>query len=69
MLSFPAYAISSWIKVRLSEGLMQKRKAAKAKKQEISAKKLPAMISFPQGMGRLPEALAADKNLLVFHRN
>jgi len=45
-------------------GLLQKRKAAKAKKQEVSAKKLPAMISFSQGMGRLPEALAADKNLL-----
>ena len=45
-------------------GLMQKKKAAKTKKKEVSAKKLPAMISFPQGMGRLPEALAADKNLL-----
>ncbi len=45
-------------------GLMQKRKAAKAKKQETSTRKLPAMISFPQGMGRLPEALVADKNLV-----
>ena len=45
-------------------GLLHKRNAAKAKKQQISARRLPAMISFPQGMGRLPEALAADKNLL-----
>jgi oxygen-dependent protoporphyrinogen oxidase len=45
-------------------GLMQKRKADKAKKQEASARKLPAMISFPQGMGRLPEVLAADKDLV-----
>jgi len=44
-------------------GLLQKRKAAKANKQKTSAIKLPAMISFPQGMGRLPEALAADKDL------
>ena len=44
-------------------GLLKKRKAAKGKKQETSAIKLPAMISFPQGMGRLPEALAADKDL------
>ena len=46
-------------------GLLQKKKAGKTKKQNDSAKrKLPSMISFPQGMGRLPEALAADKNLL-----
>ena len=44
-------------------GLLQKRKVAKAKKQEVSAMKLPAMISFPQGMGRLPEAMAAGKYL------
>lgn len=44
-------------------GLMQKKKAAKTNKQIGSAGKLPAMISFPQGMGRLPEALAAGKDL------
>ncbi|MDX1774948.1 MAG: protoporphyrinogen oxidase [Desulfobulbales bacterium] len=45
-------------------GLLQKRKAAKAKKRQDGPKKrLPAMISFPQGMGRLPEVLAAGKNL------
>ena len=44
-------------------GLLQKRKAAKVNKRKTSAIKLPAMISFPQGMGRLPEALAADKDL------
>jgi oxygen-dependent protoporphyrinogen oxidase len=45
-------------------GLLQKRKAAKEKKPTGPQKRLPAMISFPQGMGRLPEVLAADKNLL-----
>jgi oxygen-dependent protoporphyrinogen oxidase len=45
-------------------GLLQKRKAAKKKPQAASKMELPAMISFPQGMGRLPEVLAADKNLL-----
>lgn len=44
-------------------GLLQKRKEAKSKKKTTSPRKLPAMISFPQGMGRLPEALAADKKL------
>jgi oxygen-dependent protoporphyrinogen oxidase len=45
------------------KGLMRKKKAAKAKKQGDESIKLPAMISFPQGMGRLPEALTADKQL------
>jgi len=45
-------------------GLLQKRKAAREKPQAASKMALPAMISFPQGMGRLPEALAAGKNLL-----
>jgi len=48
-------------------GLLQKRKALKEKQEaapHAPQKKLPAMISFPQGMGRLPEVLAADKNLL-----
>jgi len=44
-------------------GLLQKRKKAKAKTKKDPARKLPAMISFPQGMGRLTEALAEDKNL------
>jgi len=45
-------------------GLLKKRKAAKAKPQDGPKKLLPAMISFSQGMGRLPEVLAADKKLL-----
>ncbi len=45
-------------------GVLQKRKGAREKQQTEPKKKLPAMISFPQGMGRLPEVLAADKNLL-----
>jgi oxygen-dependent protoporphyrinogen oxidase len=44
-------------------GLLQKRKTAKEKQQVTPQKKLPAMVSFPQGMGRLPEVLAANKNL------
>jgi oxygen-dependent protoporphyrinogen oxidase len=43
-------------------GLLKKRKEAKTKKIKDPARKLPSMISFPQGMGRLPEALAEDKN-------
>jgi oxygen-dependent protoporphyrinogen oxidase len=45
-------------------GLLKKRREAKTKQQAEPKKKLPAMISFPQGMGRLPEALAADKDLV-----
>jgi oxygen-dependent protoporphyrinogen oxidase len=44
-------------------GLLKKRKAAKAEKKGAAAMELPAMISFPQGMGRLPEALIADNHL------
>ena len=44
-------------------GLLRKRKAAKANKKGTTAAELPAMISFPQGMGRLPEALIAGKHL------
>jgi len=61
---FPGIRNLELDKGSIIRGLLQKRKAAKTKKQEISASKLPAMISFPQGMGRLPEALAADKNLI-----
>ncbi|MBW2466181.1 MAG: protoporphyrinogen oxidase [Deltaproteobacteria bacterium] len=45
------------------KGLLKKKKKAKEKKQEASGIRLPAMVSFPQGMGRLPEALAVDKNI------
>ncbi len=44
-------------------GLIKKRKASR---QDIGAQTkrgLPSMISFPQGMGRLPEVLAKDKNI------
>ena len=44
-------------------GMLKKRKAAGTKKRGTAKKLLPAMVSFPQGMGRLPEVLAADKNL------
>ena len=46
------------------KGLLRKKKAAKAKKQGNGPIQLPAMISFPEGMGRLPEALIADKHLV-----
>ena len=52
-------------------GFLQKRKEARAKQQPKPGKppkKLPAMISFPGGMGRLPEALAEGKNLLCSTR-
>jgi oxygen-dependent protoporphyrinogen oxidase len=45
-------------------GMIQKRKEGKAQSQQSSARKLPAMVSFPQGMGWLPEALAANTNML-----
>ncbi len=44
-------------------GLLQKRKQAKEKSQGDSKKRLPAMVSFPQGMGRLPVVLAKNKNI------
>lgn len=47
----------------LIRGLMKKRKQAKEKPQVTSKKTLPAMVSFPQGMGRLPEVLAENKNI------
>jgi oxygen-dependent protoporphyrinogen oxidase len=46
------------------KGLIKKMKAAQAEKSPGAKKQLPAMISFPQGMGRLPERLAQDKNVL-----
>jgi len=45
-------------------GLLQKRKESKPKQQAAPQKKLPSMISFPQGMGRLTEVLADGKNLV-----
>jgi len=45
------------------KGLLRKRKAAKAKQKGTATTGLPAMVSFPQGMGRLPEALIANKHL------
>lgn len=44
-------------------GLIKKRKQSKAAKEPKAGRKLPAMVSFPQGMGRLPEKLAKGKNL------
>ena len=44
-------------------GLLQKRKQTKEKSQGDSKKRLPAMVSFPQGMGRLPGVLAENKNI------
>ena len=61
--TFPGIRELELDKGSVIRGLMQKRKAAKTSKQEKSVKKLPAMISFPQGMGRLPEALTANKEL------
>jgi oxygen-dependent protoporphyrinogen oxidase len=45
-------------------GFLRKRKDASKKHEAGPRKKLPAMISFAQGMGRLPAVLAADKNLV-----
>jgi oxygen-dependent protoporphyrinogen oxidase len=47
----------------LIRGLMKKRKQAKEISQGKSKKRLPAMVSFPQGMGRLPEVLAENKDI------
>jgi oxygen-dependent protoporphyrinogen oxidase len=52
-------------------GVVQKRKASRDRHETAAGepkKKLPAMTSFPQGMGRLPEALAVGKNLLCSTR-
>ncbi len=46
------------------KGLLQKKRAAGKKPDNAPGRKLPAMISFPQGMGRLTEVLARDKNLI-----
>lgn len=44
-------------------GFLQKRKTSRKMRDTGSRKKLPAMVSFPQGMGRLPEVLAVGKNM------
>jgi oxygen-dependent protoporphyrinogen oxidase len=52
-------------------GFLQKRKTAREMhptEPKGPKKKLPAMVSFRQGMGRLPEVLAAGKNLLCSNR-
>jgi len=61
---FPGIRALELEKGSVIRGLLQKRKAARGKQQAGPKKKLPAMISFPQGMGRLPEVLAAGKDLL-----
>jgi oxygen-dependent protoporphyrinogen oxidase len=45
------------------KGVLKKMKAAQGKKDPAAKKQLPSMISFPQGMGRLPERLAQDKKI------
>jgi oxygen-dependent protoporphyrinogen oxidase len=44
-------------------GLIRKQKEAR-RKSSATRKGLPAMISFPQGMTRLPERLAEGKNII-----
>ena len=61
---FPGIRALELEKGSIIRGLLQKRKAAKENQATAPAKKLPAMVSFPQGMGRLTEVLAAGKNLL-----
>lgn len=61
---FPGIRALELEKGSVIRGLLQKRKAAREKQPAATKKRLPAMISFPLGMGRLPEALAAGKNLV-----
>jgi oxygen-dependent protoporphyrinogen oxidase len=61
---FPGIRALELEKGSVIRGLLQKRKSARVKQENAPQKKLPAMVSFPQGMGRLPEVLAANKNLL-----
>ena len=62
---FPGIRALELEKGSVIKGLLQKRKSAKEKQQTAPKRKLPSMISFPQGMGRLPEVLAAGKNLVL----
>jgi len=61
---FPGIRALELEKGSVIKGLLQKRKEAKAKQQDQPKRKLPAMISFPQGMERLPEVLAAGKHIV-----
>ncbi len=61
---FPGIREVELAKGSVIRGLLQKRKAARSKGGAAPKKRLPAMISFPQGMGRLPEALAKDREIL-----
>jgi len=61
---FPGIRALELEKGSVIKGLLQKRKESKATQQTAPKRKLPSMISFPQGMGRLPEALAEGKNLV-----
>jgi oxygen-dependent protoporphyrinogen oxidase len=65
---FPGIRALELEKGSVIRGLLNKRKAMKKKQQTAPEKKLPAMISFPQGMGRLPEVLATGKNLVYSAR-
>jgi len=61
---FPGIRALELEKGSVIRGLLQKRKEARKKQPLEPRKRLPAMVSFPQGMGRLPEVLAAGKNLV-----
>lgn len=61
---FPGIRALELEKGSVIKGLLQKRKESKAKQQPAPKRKLPSMISFPQGMGRLTEVLADGKNLV-----
>jgi oxygen-dependent protoporphyrinogen oxidase len=61
---FPGIRALELEKGSVIRGLLQRRKQARAKQEAALEKKLPAMVSFPQGMGRLPEVLASGKKLL-----
>jgi oxygen-dependent protoporphyrinogen oxidase len=62
--TFPGIRTLELEKGSVIRGLLQKKKEAGEKPREGGKRRLPAMVSFPQGMGRLPEVLARDKNLL-----
>jgi oxygen-dependent protoporphyrinogen oxidase len=62
--TFPGIRNLELEKGSVIRGLLQKKKEAGKKPREGDKRRLPAMVSFPQGMGRLPEVLARDKNLL-----
>jgi len=61
---FPGIRDLELAKGSVIRGLLQKKKASAGKSRKTPGRKLPAMISFPQGMGRLPEVLARDKTMI-----